>query len=355
MAKIGRYFAISPDTTPGGTPYDSLAAGVVPVPTTFWQVTGFSVDKGEVAIDREDLITIARGTGLEAVFKQAPSVTVRGRLFTGMSKKLALLAQGKPDVRTGVAPAPSNHVLDPLGLGDVALPAVHVHLYRDGLYERISGATLSRLTKTFGNDGEVTFEAVFSGLYRLPSGVVDFPAFTAFNDIAGGWVWNPRDSKVFLDGVVSPATGMRSYTLTIDNQLREPDWEWSRNVEKVTDNGKEYAIWWPQARRLTTRRTVTGNLGFSDVKVAQDRAHDLRRAQKVEVTSEGPLMATVPPARELIRITQYATQYTGGGAGDASRDDDIQTEYEYSAKVDDTAGRDLRIEFVDNAATAITI
>jgi hypothetical protein len=354
MTPIGRFAGLVLDANPGGTNFDTLVAGAVPAPTIFWPLTGFEVDKGETALSHDDLIQLERGEYPEASFKQAPSVTLRGRLFTGLGKKLWQLAQGKADARTGAAPVASAHVLDAIGMGSALLPAVHLHLYRDGLYERVAGCQLDTFNVSIPNDGDATFEAVFRGLYRFPDGGT-YPTPAAFDDVTNDWVFNPRDSKVFVDGSVTAITGMRGFTIAIDNKLRDPDFDWGANVESLTVGGKEFRIWWPARRRLSTSRTVTGQIQFQDVKVAQDRAHDLRQAQKLEVLSEGPALTTTPAARELLKHTLYLVQYTGGGAGAASRDGDIQTEFDYSAKIDKANGnRQLRVEIVDQQYTAIT-
>lgn len=355
---IGRNFGLVADPTVGGTPYDDLTpdAGSIPDPDTFWPLTNFNVEKGGGPLERNNEMRGVRGNAAPLSFRRAPEVSLQGNLYPGLLKKLALMITGGTDVPTGTAPAAITHTLEPVGFGPSGLVAAHLALYRDGLYEKIAGCQLGSLTLTFPNDNDATFEGTLLGLYRSASGD-DYPSIPGFDDVDDDWVLVLRDAKVFLDGSASPVTGLRSFALTIDNQFRDPDFDAGQNVEEQVENSVPHRIWWPSRRRLSTAQAVTGSVEFSDVRVAEDRRLDLQHAQKIVFEcATGVALGTTPEANEMIRITLHKTVYTGGGVGEATREDDIQTQFDYGAFIDPANGnRDVTFEFVDADGEAITL
>jgi hypothetical protein len=71
-----------------------------------------------------------------------------------------------------------------------------------------------------------------------------------------------------------------------------------------------------------------------------------------EITG-GPL-STTPAASELLRITIYAGELTGGGADALTARDDITSRFEGTSYYSSADSADVKIEVVNNVTTAIT-
>lgn len=361
MTQIRRQFGWVDDATVGGSNIDTLRGGPTPDPTVeptipdasqMWPVTNASVDKGIVLLERNDEVRGRRGNTPPLEFRQAPVVTVSGRLYHPIMKKLIALVTGGTPATTGTAPAALTRAYLPIGYGNIGLPAVHLSVVRDDQYDKIAGCQLAELALNFPLDDDATFEATFVGLYRraitATPPAVDF-SYLSPAGAASEFVYMLRDAQAFIDGSVSSIGGLRGYSLTFNNGLEDPDFWAMRNrlIKAATGTDRERLIWWPQRRKLGSAQTVTGQIMFSDVQAAEEAAHDLSRARQTVFEATGGSIATTPVARNMFRTTAYKTVYTGGGASALQRDGDVTTTYDFGVYVDESIGSDVKFELVE--------
>ncbi len=343
----------SAGATPTPTNFDAwVAAGSpVPAPNVFFPVTSVDPEKAADNIDRNDEIIGEIDEQAPIAFRQTNQVTVRGRLYPYVAKRLALIATGATDVVTGgLAPAPQTHTLVPKGYGSPFLPSINIVVVRDDLAEAYIGCQLDALTMDFPLDGEATWEATFLALYRTPLAAGYTPPAESFTGL-DRWVYMLRDTQVFLAGTSQAA--LRGISLTFNNNFREPEFHAKRNVESLLDGSDKYRIWHPAQRKRGRRRTLTGRLMFHDVKTLQERRQDLVTTQTLVMETEAQDLATTPAAKEMFRFSGHKTALTGGGVGNMTRDDDITSDFEFGVYRDLALGKAATLEFVDASSTPL--
>lgn len=354
---LEQFIGFLPDTnSPGGSTFDQIAAtwaATPPVPSIFMPVTEVNPERTQVLIDRDDEIRGEIDSLPPLTFREAWSITVSGKLYPYVSKRLDLLATGAMDVKTGTPPAATTHRLTPIGFtSSFGLPACNIVVVRDDLAEAFAGCQLASLVRNFPIDGEATFTATFVSLYRRPLTAYAPPAESYTN--VEDWVYMLRDTDVYLDNSASAIDGLRGFELTNDNQFREPEWWAKRNREVVIDSGVKHIIWHPARRKRGTRRITTGRLMFSDIKTAQDRRRDLAHAQKLVMECEAQDLGTTPAAKEMFRFTGQKTVYTDGGANSMTRDEDQTSEYTFGVYRDTAIAAAYMLEYVDANNSALT-
>ena len=324
---LEQFIGYLPDSIVGGSTLDTLTPAWAPVPNLFTPVTEVNAEPTRTSIDRDDEIRGEVDSVPPLAFREAWTVTVQGKLYPWVAKRLARLATGGVDDKTGTPPAAITHKLVPAGFGSFGLPATHIVVVRDDLAEAFGGCQLGSLMFDFPIDGEATYTATFLALYRKP--LVGFsPPAESFADIED-WVYMLRDTDVFLDGAVSAMDALRGVQFTFDNQFRDPEFWPKRNREVVVDTGVKHIVWHPARRKRGTRRQITGRLMFSDVKPAQERRRDLAHAQKLVIETEAQDLTTTPAAKEMFRFTGQKMVLNSGGASAMTRDAEITSEYEF--------------------------
>lgn len=406
---------------------DLTEAPEVPDPTQMWPVTSVTVDKGVTNLTRTNEVRGVRGNAAPQEFKRAPTVTVQGRLyFPVLRKLLALAAGGTPTTTggtgsgiTGVTGASSGNlftktahgltngklvilsalsggsgltagipyyvisatantfqlalevggsavalgsdvsgvtVTNPtattttypvLAYGASGLPAVHLGVVRDDLYEKVGGCTLSEVQLSFPTDDHATFQAVFAGKYYHQS-TASPPSVDYSKYLRPDAALVLRDANMFLDGSGSAIGGLDGFDFTFNNGLRDPQFYPGQNVLRVAAAGgdRERTTWWPARRKLGSAQAVTGNLKFSEVKTAQETKLDLARAEQAVFEITGGALGTSTASRQLLRITAYAMALDGGGASELVRDGDITSEYQFGAYLN-ASNQDVKFEVVD--------
>lgn len=354
---LEQFCGLLPDTnTPGGSTFDQIAATwatTAPAPTIYFPPTEVAVERTQVLIDRDDEIRGEIDSVPPLTFREAWTVTITGKLYPYVAKRLDLLATGATDVKTGTSPAAITHKFVPIGYtGSFGLPACHIVVVRDDLAEAFSGCQLDTLVRNFPIDGEATYTATFLALYRKPLTGYTPPAesYASLED----WVYMLRDTDVFLDASSTAMDSLRGFELTNNNQFRDPEWWPKRNREIVIDSGVKHIIWHPARRKRGTRRITTGRLMFSDIKTAQERRRDLVHAQKLVVEVEGQDLATTPAAKEMFRFTGQKTVYTGGGPENMTRDSDQTTSYDFGVYRDSAIAAAYQVEYVDASNALLT-
>lgn len=344
---LEQFIGYLPDTVVGGSTLDIVTPAWAPVPNLFMPITEVNAEATRTLIDRDDEIRGEVDSVPPLSFKEAWTVTVQGKLYPYAAKRLATLATGATDVRTGTAPAAITHKLVPVGYGPTGLGATHIVIVRDDLAEAFSGCQLGSLLFDFPIDGEATYTATFLALYRKPLAGFTSPAenFSGVED----WVYMLRDTDVFLDGASAAIDSLRGVQFTFDNQFRDAEFWPKRNRDVVVDSGVKHIIWHPARRKRGTRRTITGRLMFSDIKPAQDRRRDLAHAQRLIIETEAQDLATTPAAKEMFRFTGQKMVMTGGGPGAMTRDADMMSDYEFGVYRDTAIGSACQFEFVDGS------
>lgn len=344
------------DPTAGGSSLDVLRGdprnrgpAAIPDPTQFWPVDTVTVNKGDRRVNRNSEIRADLDNMPEQEFKQAPVVTARGRVYMPLLKTFLRYVTGRRPTTTGVAPAAITTAYEPLGYGTVALPAMHLAVVRDDLYEKVAGCQLVRLRLDFPNDDLATWEAEFHGLYIVRTAEALPAAATDFSYLNPDWALVLRDAAAYQAGSLTAMDGLRGYVLDFNNQLREPDHHAGKNVLVVPAAGgdRERRLWYPAARRLSAARSITGQIQFWGASEAEEAKNDLARSEQFVFEVEGAPLSTTPASRQMLRSTAFNQQYTGGGPADLTREEDISATYDFGVFRSDAVGKALRFEVVD--------
>lgn len=356
MATIRRLFGIADDATTGGSEYDDLsaiAAGVAvaafePIDATFFiPVTGGSLDWNLERIDRNEEVRMRRAVMPPLPFRAAPTITVPGLAYRSVVEKLLRKALGNATY-TPTGTGPYTHSFPLAGMGGGLLP-IHSQMVRDDLNQKMSGGFINRLTLNFPLDGEGTWEAEIHGLYAAHyTRAMPTVAWTGLS----ADVMMLRDAKVFIDGSATAIPDLQGFEFTYNNNL-EPKFYASKNVvtQSIGSPALTRKLWFPGERKFGAAADVTYALNFGNVDTAQELALQYGRIQKFvfEVTG-GPITG----GTELLRITIYAGEHTGGGTEALSARDDITARFEGTAGYSESDAADIKVEVVSSTATAIT-
>lgn len=343
-----RLFGWSNDTIAGGSPLDELTAGAIPDATQMWPVQEVTVDDNESVLERNDEVTGLRGDVEPEEFREAPTVTVRGRLYPPILKKLIQLATGSTPTATGAAPAAITRRWEPVPYGTLALPAVHLSVVRDDLYEKFAGCQLSRFEVTFPLDDSATFEATFGALYRGEEAAA--PPVPDYTFLEPRWAYKLRDAEAMLAGSSTAIEGLREVMLAYDNRHEDPEFWPMRNrlIIPGTGGDRDRILWYPQQRVLGDQQ-ITGRLGFFDAKVQEEQARHLVKARQIVFDVEGPTLATTPVVKQMFRFTGNRMAYTGGGPSALQKEGRITSQYDLGVFVDPVTGKDAAFELTEAA------
>lgn len=350
MTAIRRLFGIVDDATAGGTTFDSLTMGAIPDSSIFWPVTGGTMEPNIDRTGREDEVRGRRPTSPPIPFRANPVLTVPVPAYLSVAKKGLRKVLGGTDTvvtATGV----STHTLGVLGFGSTALPAVHAQLVRDDLNHKVAGCSFQRASFTFPLDGQGTLEYELWGLYYKND--VAAPPTATFTGLSTDPLYL-RDAQVFIDGSMTAITDLQAFEFSFTNNLTAK-WYAKRNVvtQAIGTPSLTRKVWFPSENKLGAAQDVTYAINFGNTNTAQELARDFGQVQKfVFECAGGPIPAT--SSSELLRITIYAGEHTGGGADALAARDDITSRFEGSAYYSETDAADVKIEVVDGVATATT-
>lgn len=350
-ATIRREFGFVDDATVGGSEYDDLTSGAIPDATLFWPVTNVTVDKNVEQYTRNDEVRGRRAGESPRSFQAAPTMTVQVPAYRQVLEKTAKKTLGGTDTLTGAAPASITHTFAVLGFGSTPLPAVNATLVRDDLYQKMSGSVFQRWQANFPLDGEGTVEVELHGLY-LANFVTAPPsaAITVSED-----VMMLRDAQVFIDGSGTAVVDLQGFSFQFNNNTAPKHYA-KRNVVTQTIGTPAVArkLWWPAERKLAAAQDVTGTINLGNVNAAQELASEYGQIQKFVFEVTGAQLGTTPPAAELFRFTAFGAAHTTGGAEALTARDDITSSFEFFAGFSSADNADIKVEVVNNLATAIT-
>ena len=348
---IERLLGWADDPLPGGTPLDGRTGGAVAAPTVFFPAEAADIDLGGEARTRDNEITATRGRRAPEGFKVAPSVTgLAVRPYPMLLKSSYAKASGGGDSRTGTPPAAVTHgPIRPVGSGAAGLPAVDVTMVRDGLHEQVGGCQVGTWELELPLDGGSKLTMGLMGLwYRQPSGATPTPDYSAIE--AHDFVI--RDVAVYLDGGGSAQDYIQRYRLSIDNQLRAPDFNSGKHVYE--DPSSQERLWYPARRRLTLDSQIEASLDFSEPLPNQVVRQLLRQMTSIVVEVSGDYLGSTPDLRELVRFTHATSVPSESNVAALSKDDDMTHAITFGVHVDPATGFDLGVEFVDASNVDIT-
>lgn len=361
MTVIRRAFGWVDDASaagPGGSSLDDLRTlpaapdptevPAIPDPTQLWPVTSVAVDKGETMIERTNEVRGVRGNVAPDEFRQAPMVTVQGRLYMPILRKLIALATGTVPVTTGAAPTAIGRSYKAVKQGVAALPAVHLAIARDDLYEKVAGCQLTELALNFPLDEDATYSATFGGLYRKQE-TAPVPNLN-FGYLTPDWAFKLRDAQLLLDAATVGIGSLREFNLTFSNGMRDAEFWPMRNRLRIpaAAGDRERILWYPERRKLGSAQAITGSVSFFDIQPALETRRELKRAGAAAFQIEGAPLATTPVARQLLELATTQFVLTGGqGANDLDRESDIQSAYDLGIYVDPATTDDLTFRVVD--------
>ncbi len=341
--------------TAGTVPAVSTARIVIPDADDLWPVTGVTVDKNTTHLDRDEEITGFRGRPVPEEFRKDPRETVNALAYQRLVEIGFFYAMGSSDIVTGVAPAARTHLGKPVGYGGTGLlPALFTQVIRDDQIDRLAGCWVNSVQVTFGMEGHGTVEIELWGLYHSTENGGTMPALTRHaRDVK---TLKLRDLRAYFDGSPVVVPGVTSFSLTYNNNLvddAEARFAAGMNIDQLTDSdGVLRRVWYPSQHFLGGSQTITGEIGFSSTQQAEDVKHDLAVAEQLVAEVEGALMATTPPAKEMVRFTVKNAVRTGGGP-EALRKEGLQpSSYEFGGFIG-ADGTDLTVESVNNVTAPI--
>jgi hypothetical protein len=352
---VGPLVVTSGTGTAGIPPAVSTARIVIPDATDLWPVTSVTVDRQVAQLDRNDEVTGFRGNPPPEEFRKDPRENVEGLAYQRLLEQIIWRCLGSADAVSGSAPAARTHLSVPVGYGGSGvLPALFTELIRDDQIDKMSGGYVNSFTVTFPLDGHGTFSAEIWGLYHKSSTGGSVPALTRHvRDVKS---LKLRDVRVFFAGSPITVPGVTSFSLTFSNNLvddSEARFAAGQSIDQITDtDGVLRRVWYPDQHFLGGSQTIGMELGFSSPQQAEEVKHDLARVEQLVAEVDGPLMATTPVAKEMMRFTALNAVRTGGGPDPLSKEGLQRSSVELGGYIG-SAGTDLRIESVNDVTPAI--
>lgn len=140
---------------------------------------------------------------------------------------------------------------------------------------------------------------------------------------------------------------LQGFEFTINQNLTAKHYARRNRVSDGDD-----ILWFPEIRKLGGLPEITSRLIFGNVNSAQEVKQDFRKVQRVTFDCDGASLGSTPAASELLRITQFATQITGGGPEGLTARDDITSNFELGAFFSDADAADIRVEVVNRRPTS---
>jgi hypothetical protein len=342
--------------TAGTVPTWNTARIVIPDADDIWPVTGANVDRNVSHLDRAEEITGFRGVPVPEEFRKDPRCTVNALLYPRLAELLMWSAMGAADVVTGSAPAALTHLGKPVGYGGTGLlPALFAHIIRDDQVDKLAGCYVNSFTATFSLDGHATIEAELWSLYHISSTGGSIPVLTRnTRDVK---TMKLRDLKAYFGGSPVSVPGVTSFSLTFTNNIvddSEGRFEAGASVDQLVDSyGAARRVWYPNQHFLGGSQSITGEIGFSTPKQAEEVKNDLAVAEQLVAEVEGRTLATTPVAKEMMRFTVKNAVRTSGGPGALQKEGLQTSSCEYGGFIG-ADGTDLTIESVNDVATPIT-
>jgi hypothetical protein len=341
--------------TAGTVPSVSTARITIPDATDLWPVTSVTVDRQVTQLDRNDEITGFRGNPPPEEFRKDPRQTVEGYAYQRLLEQLIWRALGSTDVVSGSAPAARTHLATPIGYGGSGLlPALFTQMFRDAQEDKLAGCYVNSWTVTFSLDGHSTFSAELWSLYHKSRTGATAPVLTRHaRDLKS---LKLRDLRVFFAGSPVIVPGVTGVTLTYNNNLvddADARFAAGRSIDQIVDtDGVLRRVWYPDEHFLGGSQTISGEINFRSVDQAEEVKHDLARVEQLVAEVEGPLMATTPVAKEMMRFTVLNAVRTDGGPDPLAKEGLQRAAYSFGGFVGAT-GTDLRVESVNDVTTAI--
>lgn len=354
---IRRMLGLKNDPVAGGSRYSDLTGGVVDQVDDVVPVTGATVDKNVVTLDRNDEITGYRGNPAPEEFRKDPRLTIRGLLYPRLAEKLLFYAMGGSDAVTGGATGSAyTHTGKPIGYGGTGLlPALLAAVFRDDQTDRLSGLWVNSVTVNFPLEGHATYEAELWGLYHASETPGTMPALARnTRDVT---TYKLRDLKAYFGGSATSVPGVTGFSLTFTNNLiDDPDARFAAGQQVqaiVAPDGTKRRIWWPSQHFLGGSQAISGEINFSTTKHAEDVKHDLALSELLVAEVEGNDLPTTPVVKEMLRLSVENAVRTGGGPEDLAKEGLQKSSYQYGGYIDLATGTDLTVAAVNNVATPI--
>ena len=314
MPVLRRVFGFIDDATAGGKDFTTLA-GTIPDATSFWPVTGATVDGGIERIDRNAEVRGRRANTSPLSFRAAPSVTFTGGAYREIVEKALYKTMG---VVSTTGAGPYTHEISSLQFGSINLPAAHIQIVRDDLNQKIGGCSWNRTTLNFPLDGEGTVECeIFGKWMKEFATAAPTLSFTGLSDD----ILMLRDATMTIDDNVTPVQDLTGFSFTFSNNLQRK-WYAGRNVETRTLNTVDHKLWWPTENKAQAAPDITYSMSFGNTEVAQEVASMFSQAQKLEFNVAGT-------GTDEMTITIFNGVHTGGGGAESlTARDDITATFE---------------------------
>jgi hypothetical protein len=342
------------DAVAGGSTYDDLVSGNVPIPNHFWVPTGGNFDDGISQITHDDQVRAFRGKPEPISFKAEPKMTLPLPCYMRIAERALANVLGGVDTVTGSGPY--NHDIASLGFGETKLPALHTAMVRDDEYIRMSGSVIESAQFSFDIGGEGSISVEFWGLFY--DYFDDAPPTATYVGLEQTVpVLMLRDAKIYVDGDVEPLDDVIGFDFGWKNNITADDRHNSgQNVQTdVDDDGNLSKLWHPAVSEVRADPDITYALRLRNPSVAQAQKHRWSRAQAFVVEIDGAPLADPLDGNELLRFTIRKGVHTAKNVGDLQKSGRISAEYTGMAYYDEIAADDVKVEIVSDRATALSV
>ncbi len=173
-----------------------------------------------------------------------------------------------------------------------------------------------------------------------------------------------RDAKAIINGNPYPIPDLQGFSFTFNNNVN-PRFYAGRNIQAATfpavgawnetTPSQRKKLWYAEENRVTGMQDVTGQIDFGNVSAAQEIAMDFAQIESLVFTVVGNTIPSTSPALlEYVEITLSNIVHTGGGAGDLTARDDINSSFQFAVGWDETAGYDVRVRVLNELSTRIS-
>lgn len=358
MTRLYRALGVKLDPVPAGSNYDTLTDdGADPLAiddaNDFIPVIDASIDWGLSNLDRDNEVRMIRDSFPPVPFRAQPALSGSANAYPKLSRQLAKRAMGKADVVTAGTPPLQTHKLEALGYGSTLPPAMLAQIIEDDHNWKLAGWILNEVDWDFPIDGFGTVS--FNGPALIGD---DFegdtpptPSFTGYSDPD---IYVLRDIRAYRNDEVTTIDNLGGIGFGIHNNMPTDNRHAAgRNVQKklLGDPEALYRRWWPNAHKLG-RLTLPWSIRLTDTDPDEARSLRFGEINKWVADIEGPLLTG--GTQEIMRVTAEQVVHASGGPDALSADADIQSTFEGAVYRSPSSTSSLKIEFIDETATAIT-
>lgn len=363
---VRRFFGIDVDSnsSAGGTDYDTLSNGGanpsadIPDVTIPWPATTATPAWNEVRISRDAEVRGHRAMSAPIPIGAIPGIPFTVPGYRAIAEKLLKGVMGKEGAVTGTTPGPYTHPLTILDYSDgLPLPTFLLQVVRDLIHHKACGVVIDSVEWTLPIAAESTIAVTTHAKYMREE-----PKAQAYPspDNAALLAAEPlqlRDVKVFFDGGAATSLSVVSAAFGVNNNLDvspEKVFMAGHNVEtkSIGSPALTRKLQFPTFFRLSGGHSVSLGLTLANADDGQELAAQWGQVQKIVLEIGGnPIPGA--SANELIRITQYVTEWDSASTDALASRGDIGQQLAGAAYFSQSDGKDILVESVNGISAAL--